>query len=339
MQKVTLEVSWGALWRVLFFVLFVAVMFLGRNILLGLFLALVISSGLDRFITYLENRGLPRTLAVIVIFLIGIFFMFVLLYSIVPVVIADIINLALGLRASVQTLGLEQVVNPEAIEQINRLIAQATETFLRILEASPIRIVTEFLGGIGLALSVFISSFYLSITRDGVPRFIRAVFPADHEELAIRIHDRSRKQIGLWFQNQIVLSFIIGFLVWLALTILGVKHAFLLALLAAAFEIVPYIGPILSGAAAFLVALTSSLPLAVYTLIAFLVIQQLENHVLLPLLTKRVVGLHPVIVITALLIGAEVGGFLGLVIAVPAAAVFQEVIDEWASRRKVRTAA
>ena len=96
----------------------------------------------------------------------------------------------------------------------------------------------------------------------------------------------------------------------------------------------PFVGPILSGAAAVLTALTTSFNLAISTLVVFLAIHQFESHLLVPLMNKRSVGLHPVIVITALLIGAEVAGLLGVIIAVPAAAVLQEIFEDRSSRRQ-----
>jgi predicted PurR-regulated permease PerM len=125
-----------------------------------------------------------------------------------------------------------------------------------------------------------------------------------------------------------------GCIVWAGLSIMHVPYAFLVAFIAALFELVPFVGPIISGAFGTVSALTISTTLAFYTLIFFLVAQQIESHILVPLLSRRSVGLHPVIVIVALLMGAELGGFLGIVIAVPAAAVFQEVIQEWSTKRR-----
>jgi len=121
--------------------------------------------------------------------------------------------------------------------------------------------------------------------------------------------------------------------------VLGVPYAFLVAFIAALFELVPFVGPIISGAFGIVSALTVSTSLALYTLIFFVAAQQLESNVLVPILNRRSVGLHPVIVIVALLIGAEVGGFLGIFIAVPAAAVFQEVIQEWSSKKRAGVSA
>src|SRR3989344_795807 len=335
-QKMNLEISWMTLWRIAFFFAMAMLVFSGRNVLIGLFLAMVISSGLERPIAFLERRGFPRVLGAISVFVLGLSAFILLIYLIVPLLIAEINNAVLSLGKSVGGSGLGPFLSPETLKAFTDSINKISISLFSPLSASPFGALSQVLGGLSLAAAVFVSSFYLCLSRDGVQRFIRAVFPSSTEDVAIRVYERSRKQIGLWFRTQILLSVIMGFLVWIALSILGVRHAFLLGLLAALFEIVPYVGPILAGAAAVLVALTSSPGLALTTLIVFLGIQQLENHLLVPILMRRTVGLHPVIVIIALLIGAEILGVLGILIAVPVAAVFQEVVDEWSSRKKPR---
>lgn len=336
-KKINIEVSWASLWRALFFIVLVAIMFLGRQILLGLFLAIVISSGLEAPISFLERRGIPRTIGAVLIFLMVILGFVFAFYAILPILVADIRSTISSFNEFLSNYGLGPLFDTETIRSINNLINRIT-TGLLSEGGSSLGFFSQILGGLGLILAVIFSSFYLSLSRDGVQRFLRVVLPTDYEDTAIKIYERSRKQIGRWFQTQILLSLVVGTLVWIALVVLKVKHAFLLAVLAAFFEIVPYVGPILAGTVAVLVALSVSAPLAIYTLIVFLVIHQLENHVLVPIFMRRSVGLHPVIVIIALLMGVEVGGFLGLIIAVPAAAVFQEVIDEWSSKKKPRSA-
>ena len=171
------------------------------------------------------------------------------------------------------------------------------------------------------------------MSRDGVERFIKIIAPVAYEPAALRIYERSRRKIGSWFRMQLILSLIMGVIVWGGLTLLGVQGAFLIGILAAIFELVPFIGPIVAGAFAVVSALGTSAQLAIYTLIFFVVAQQFESNILVPIFNQRSVDLHPVIVITALLIGAEIGGFLGMVIAVPAAAVFQEVVEEWSVKK------
>jgi len=212
---------------------------------------------------------------------------------------------------------------------INRLSSQIFSG-----NATPLDFFSNALGGFGLALAVIISSFYLCLSRDGVERFLKVVIPPDYEAAALRIYERSRKKMGAWFQMQLFSSAIMGFIIWGGLTLLNVRYAFLIGVLGAIFEIVPFIGPILSGALAVASALATSTALAIYTLIFFLIAQQFESHFLVPVFNRYSVGLHPVIVITAVLIGAEVGGFLGIVISIPLAAVFQEVVTDWSIQKR-----
>ncbi len=332
-EKRAYDISWVTLWRILFFVTLVALMFYGRRILLGLFLAIVISSGLEFIVSFLERRGIPRTIGVILIFLTGALIAIAIIYTVVPLVIVDLNNIF----AKIEKLGASpvwgQFITPKTTQSLSALVNQISTQFLSS-GASPLGAFSDIVGGVVLGISVLISSFYLSLSRNGVERFILAIMPADYESTAIRVYERSIRRIGFWFQSQLLLSLIMGGLVLAALLILGVRYAFILALLAGAFEIVPFVGPIIAGSASVLSALTSSPELAVTTLIVFVLIQQIENHLLVPILIGRNVGLHPVIVIVALLMGAEIGGFLGILIAVPAAVVFQEIIENWSDRKK-----
>ncbi len=141
--------------------------------------------------------------------------------------------------------------------------------------------------------------------------------------------------MGLWLQGQIVLMLLIGAMTFFGLWALGVKYALLIAILAGILEILPVVGPLLAGIIAFLMIFPQSWVLAVYSIIIFLVIQQIENHILVPLVMKKVVGVSPVVVIFSLLAGAQIAGFVGAILAVPVAVVFQEIILDW-ERRKAR---
>ena len=181
-----------------------------------------------------------------------------------------------------------------------------------------------------------ILAFYLTVGQDGVERFLVAVLPAAYEDTAIDLYLKTRNKIGHWLKGQVLLSLVVGFIVFLGLSLLGVKYALLLGILAGLFEIVPFVGPIFSGGIAVLVAMSGSLALAGYTLILFVVIQQLENGVLVPLVMNYTTKINPTVLLIALLIGSKAFGFTGLILAVPAAVFFQEVVNAWAVSKKKR---
>ncbi len=327
-----LEVTWASLWRVLLFVVLVAIFYQGRQILLGLFLAIIISSGLEGLIAWFERLGLPRSVGVILIFLLAMAIVVLVVYSLAPIVLVQL-NTVFGDRGGVGgTLGSLLKINADTISStINKI----SSSFFAG-SSSPFDFFSNAVGSVGLTVAVILSSFYLCLSNDGVERFLKVVIPPDYESAALSIYERSRKLISNWFRTQILLTVVFGFTVWVGLALLHVKYSLLIAVLAGFFELVPFVGPFLSGALAVISALSTSTSLAVYTLIFFVIAEQFEANVLVPILNQHIVGIHPVIVIVAILIGAQIGGILGIIISVPAAGVFQEVIQEWSTKKRAR---
>lgn len=185
-------------------------------------------------------------------------------------------------------------------------------------------------------ISVFILSFYLSINRDGVEKFLRAVLPLSWEEYAVDIYLRVRRKMGLWLQGQMLLSLVVGIATFIGLLILNVDFSLVLGIMAGLLEMVPIVGPVFTGVLAFLVAISDSWTLGISVIILFAVIQQMESHLLVPVVMRKTTGLHPVVVVISLLAGSQLGGFIGLILAVPSAVIIQEFIEDWAVRKRAK---
>jgi len=138
---------------------------------------------------------------------------------------------------------------------------------------------------------------------------------------------------------QIILSFVVGFVAFIGLWLLGVEHSFVLGLTTAVLEIIPFVGPVFAGSIAVLIALHNSFLLALYTVALFVIVQQIEGHIIIPLVMNRTVGLHPVVVLAALMIGFQLWGLIGIVLSVPVAVILQEFLDDWVSIKDSRRAA
>ncbi len=331
-MKTSFDITWTTLWKILFFIVLVAIMYQGRQILLGLFLAIIISSALEGLISLLERIGLPRSVSVIFIFLIIVFLVVLVVYSLAPLVIVELNSIFTAGNGGSAT-GIGAILGSKISGSISNVVSQFSSNFFAS-SSSPFDLFSNAIGSVGLAVAVILSSFYLSLSKDGVERFIKVVIPPDYEAVTLDIYERSRRLIGTWARTQILLTLIFGFTVWAGLSLLGVKYALLIGAIAGVFELVPFVGPFLSGAIAVIAALTTSTSLAIYTLIFFVIAEQFEANVLVPVLNQQIVGIHPVIVIVALLMGAEIGGILGIVIAVPAAGIFQEVVQQWSIRKR-----
>ncbi len=183
-------------------------------------------------------------------------------------------------------------------------------------------------GGALSFILMIVLSFYLAVQEDGVGSFLRLVSPLKHQGYVTDLWKRSQKKIGYWMQGQLLLGLIVGVITYLGLMVLGVPHALLLAVLAGVFELIPVFGPILAAVPAVLIASELGMTPALLVAGLYLIIQQFENHLLYPLVVRKIVGISPMVVILALVIGGKLAGFLGILLSVPISAALMELVSD-----------
>lgn len=185
--------------------------------------------------------------------------------------------------------------------------------------------VSAIFGGVLSFILIVVLSFYLVVQEDGVSNFLKIITPLKNEKYIISLWKRSQKKIGYWMQGQMLLGMIVGILLYLGLTILGIKNALLLSVFAAFFEIIPLFGPIIAAIPAVTLSFADGgFASALIVTGLYLIIQQFENHLIYPLVVKKVVGVSPILVILSLVIGYKLAGFLGVLLSVPIAATITE---------------
>ena len=199
------------------------------------------------------------------------------------------------------------------------------------------KIVSAIFGGALSMILIIVISFYLAVQERGIENFLKVITPIKKEEYIIGLWKRSQHKIGLWMQGQLLLGLLIGVMAYLGLTILGVKYALLLALLAAVFEIIPLFGPILAATPAVILGFLDSAVLGFMVLGFYIIMQQFENHLIYPLVVRKVVGVPPLVVIIALIIGAKLAGFLGMLLSAPIAAVLMEYMNDLEKEKRTET--
>lgn len=143
-------------------------------------------------------------------------------------------------------------------------------------------------------------------------------------------------KLGLWLQGQMLLSILVGSLVFIGLKVLGIQFALVLAVIAASLEVIPGLGPIIASIPAIFVAFIQKPSLALFVIILYIAIQQFENHIVVPLVMRKMLGVPAVIVIISLLVGASVAGLVGAILAVPVAVVAIEIIQDISDQRRLR---
>jgi predicted PurR-regulated permease PerM len=197
-----------------------------------------------------------------------------------------------------------------------------------------VQTVSIVFGGFVSFVLIIIFSFYFSVQDKGIDDFLRLVVPAKYTNKVLDLWKRSQKKIGLWMQGQLLLGLIVGVLTYLGLTVLGVRYSLLFAIIAGLLEIIPLFGPVLASIPAIALAFVDGGPSLGFLVIGlYLIIQQFENHLIHPLVVSKVVGVPPILIILSLLVGGHLAGFLGIILAVPLAAVLQELVAEISRER------
>jgi predicted PurR-regulated permease PerM len=189
--------------------------------------------------------------------------------------------------------------------------------------------VAGFFGGIFGFVTIMILAFYFLLDAGHIVRAFVRLFPHDERARVAEACARITGKVSAWLAGQLLLGAIIGGTAAIALFLMGVPYFYVLALISGVGELIPIIGPIVAAVPAVLVALTVSPTLALGVAAFFFAQQQLENHILVPRIMSRQVGVSPVIVIVSLLVGGSLLGILGAIIAVPSAAILQVIFEEW----------
>lgn len=344
-DKLKLEIDASTVVKIIFIVLFFVLMYYLRDILMILLLAIIIASGVGPFATWLESKRFPRLLGVMLLYLTIFGLMVFLLSLIIPVLSGELGELTAKLSKFIATISgaIDRAQGSAGNRYFDFLsevqnILDSSSQYLQVLSQSVVGVIVDVFGGIVSFLAVIILSFYLSVQKHGIDGFLKSIVPAKYEAYVVNLWIRTERKVGRWFQAQLLLGLIVGIMVFVGLSLMNIKYALLLAIIAMILELVPTVGPVLSAVPAVILAFLQSPTLGVWVIIFYIVVQQIENHALTPLILGKSLGMNPVTVIIALLIGAKLAGILGMFIAVPVAVIIVEVIDDFAKQKEIRRA-
>ncbi len=183
-------------------------------------------------------------------------------------------------------------------------------------------------GGVFGIVTILILSFYLLVEGRTQFQYVMRFVPEQSRGRFVAAAQHSVQKVSAWLGAQVILAGVMGLFAAVGLAFMGLPYFFVVALVAALGETIPIVGPVLAGVTAVVVALTVSGRLALMVGAYFLVLHQLEANILVPKIMEKRVGVSPVTVIIALLVGGELWGLIGAVLAIPTAAILAVIVDE-----------
>ena len=336
MSDQTLDVSWGAIIKVFIAIFAFYIIYLAREIALWFFFGLAISILLAPAINFLRKFWVPKFIAILLIYFSIFGILGILIYLTAPIFMSELKQLSQYLpdylsqvSPILQQLGIdtEQIFN----DFTGFLIGGLEQSSKGIINA-----VMAFFGGLTSTAFILSIAFFLSLEESGPEKFLTLILPKKYEENILTLFERAQKKVSSWFGARILACVFVGIASFIVFYIFSIKYAFILALISAIMNFVPYIGPWITTVLliVFIAVSTGSWMVMAYVLLAVLIIQEVENKLLTPVLMKKMADFPPVLVLISLLIGAKIFGFLGTIFAVPVFGIIYEFLKEFLEKRR-----
>lgn len=309
-------------------------LFLVREILAILFVSLIFASAVDPWVDFLQKKKIPRGISIMFIYFVMLSVVSTIIILLIPPIITQVSDLTANFPAIFEKVlnGFEYLrkfsVEHNLLDNIKENFGSISSN-LQQAAGGVFSTVSGIFGGILSFFLVMVMTFYMVVEENALKKIVWSIAPEKHQIYIMKVINRMQKKIGLWLRGQLILSFIIFVLTYVSLSVMGVKYALVLALIAGLTEFVPYLGPILASIPAIFLAFTQEPILALFVAILYYIIQLVENNIIVPKLMQKVVGLNPIISIAVLLIGFKVAGVLGAILSIPVATAISVVIHDF----------
>jgi len=320
----TVSISTGTIFRVIIIIAALGFLYYIRDIVAVILVAVLLAALIDPFADWLSKRKVPRSLSVIFIYLILFVLFGFVIVLIVPPLVEQVTQITSNFSVYYDQLvqSFNQLHSLSIVEGIPAYLQDSVKSLesgvsgaLRGVFAT----ITGIFGGVVALIIVLVLSFYMVVEEEAAKKFFKNVAPAQYQPYLSQLMARMHKKLGAWLRGQLLVCLFVGLASYVGLTILGVKYALVLAIIAALFELIPYAGPVLSAIPAVFLAFAESPIKGVMVLTLYVIIQQTENNIIVPKVMQKMAGINPIISIVALLIGIKVAGVMGALLAIPVA--------------------
>lgn len=326
-SRIIHEISLGSVLRIIGVFLAIYLVYLMKDIVFLLIAVLILTTALEPIVARLAKVGIPRAFSILICYLCILIVLSFALYLIIPPVAIQLKELALNVPYYTEKISQFNETNASEIQSLLSQFGSKLSGY----GGDAITALFSFFGGVVSAVIIFVLTFYLLVDENGMRKTLLNLIPPERKEMTLKISSKISTKIGLWLRGQLSLMIIIGLADGLIFYFLGIPYALTLGIISGLLEIIPIVGPVVSGAAGVIVAFVAGVVIwKILILVGLLVlIQQLENHILVPKIMQKAVGISPFFVILALLIGNKLFGITGAILAVPVAAGLQVLFQEY----------
>jgi predicted PurR-regulated permease PerM len=329
-----LDISWKTILKISIAVVSFYLLYSIKGTLILFIFALAISTLFNPAVNFLQKRRVPRFLGIVFIYF-SVFGLFgFLIYLIVPLFSLEIHQFLKSfpqyfekISPPFKELGFEAFRNINSFVQgISNVLGKMSDNIFNALFA--------VFGGFFSFMFVMSIAFFISLEEKAAEKTLILIFPKKHENYVLKLWKRCEKEIAGWFGARIIACLFVGIATYVSLLIFNVQYPVILGLFAGVFNFIPYIGPLITGLLLFLIIFPTGPLKALFVIVVFIIIQQIENSVLSPMLMKKIIGVPAAVVLISLIIGAQLWGILGALLAIPLFGNLFEFTKEFLQRKR-----
>jgi predicted PurR-regulated permease PerM len=336
-RTITVSISVRTIFLIIALVALTYLLFRIPHFWLLVLTAVVLATAMDKPVSAMQARGVPRGISILLIYVLLIGLMVIAIAALAPIVAGDARSLERELPGYTAWFEKLSASLPASGDGSATFSLAGIEQQLRNNASTLARSATEIGVEAGrTAFYVFVTlvlAFFLSVEPGVVLNGAARWVPEKHQERVWRIARNIHESIGAWARGQLAIALIFGALMGSGLKLIGVPYAPSLGVIAGILEVVPYVGGFITVVLAVLSAATVGVPQVIAVIVLYVVLVNVESHVLAPLLYGKALGLPPVAILLALLAGVELLGILGALLAIPLTVIIWAIGEEFAPQR------
>lgn len=335
-----ISISTGTIVKFFLVPLLIFLLYFLRELVLVVLTAIVIASFVDSSVPHLKKIGINRILGIVIIYAVSIITLAGLFYLFAPLLITEIYNFSTFISTYFPDVPFLNFFQNEAFSGAKSIVSalsghfsiatllSVSKAFVLNLSGGFFEILSVAFGSIFNFVLIILVSFYLSIQEKGIENFLHIIVPIQYDDYIVDLWTRSSRKIGFWVRGQMLLGFVVGVLIYLILSLLGIEYAFLLAIITGIMEMIPY-GILVALIPTFAFSyLSNGFGSALMVTGAYIIVHEFDVFLFTPLLIKRIVGLSPIVIILSVVVGFELGGVWGAIISIPLAVILMEFLSD-----------
>jgi predicted PurR-regulated permease PerM len=326
MEQRRIEITFRSVFSVIFALLLVFLVMQLRDLLILVFFATIFALALNPFVNALHRRHVPRTLAILSIYIIVIGIILILLWLILPPLIGQTVTLVSHFNFARLPVAFDMSNLQGTFSNYNSILSNVGGSIPGVFSA-----ILGTFSSVIVVFTFFVMTFYILAEREKLHHYIKWMFgKTDHEQKAKAFVDRLEVELGGWVRGELMLMFTIGLMTYFGLRLLSMPYALPLAILAGLLEAVPNIGPTISAVPAVALAfLLVSPTMGLVTIVLYILIQQLENTIIVPKVMSRSINISPLVTIIVLIAGGTLDGIQGAILSLPTYILLRNILREF----------